>query len=163
MLKYCYEKWNKNKGKLEAALRETNLCDQSYTSLLALTVKNILNDGLGDDDYSYDSRWNADKITVIDNGDYQGTLLFLIPADTYQPSEYEYLMTYIGYGSCSCCDYLQSITPWDDDEPVTDEDIKNFMSLCKDFITNMIKPYNCGWRQDDEFEQVTINVQEDKE
>lgn len=160
MLKYCYEKWNKNKDKLEAALRETKLCDQTYQSLLALTVKNILNDGLGDDDYSDDNRWDADEITTIDNGNYQGTLLFLIPADTYQPSEYEYLMTYIGYGSCSCCDYLQSITPWDDDEPVTDEDIKNFMSLCKDFITNMIKPYNCGWRQDDEFEQVTMDVKE---
>lgn len=156
MLKYCYEKWNKNSGLLESALRETNLCDQSYSSLLGLTVKYILNDGLGKDDYSYDGLWDAGKITVIDNGDYQGTLLFLIPKDTYQPSEYEYLMTYIGYGSCSCCDYLQSIQPWDNDEPVSDEDIKNFMSLCKDFITNMIKPYNSGWRQDDDFEHVTM-------
>lgn len=156
MLKYCYEKWNKNKGLLEAALRETNLCDQSYSSLLGLTVKYILNDGLGKDDYNYDNQWDTGKITVIDNGDYQGTLLFLIPKNTYQPSEYEYLMTYIGYGSCCCCDYLQSITPWDDDEPVTDEVIKKFMSPCKDFIMNMIKPYNSGWRQDAEFEHVTM-------
>ena len=151
MLKYCYEKWDKNKSILEAELRKADLTSQSYKSLLELVVRCILNDG---QEESYD-RWDSKNITEIDNGDYQGTLLFLIPKHTYQPSEYEYLMTYIGYGSCSCCDYLQRIEPWDNKD-VTDETIKNFMSLCKDFVTNMIKPYNRGWRQDDNFEHVTM-------
>jgi hypothetical protein len=155
MLKYCYKKWNDNKDKLEAALRETDLSAQSYKSLLALTVKHILNPGDSNEYY-----WDTDKIEVVDNGDYQGTLLFLIPKDTYQPSEYEYLMTYIGYGSCCCCDYLQSIQPWSSDEEVTDKDIKNFMGLCKDFVTNMIKPYNSGWREDDDFKPMTMEDSE---
>lgn len=160
MMKFCYEKWDENKDKLEAALRKADLHDQTYESLLKLTVTHILNDDLTAD--AIYGGWNVDKITTIDDGDYQGTILFVIPRNTYQPSEYQYLMTYIGYGSCCCCDYLQSIEP-DYGEAGTDEDIKNYMSLCKDFITNMIKPYNCGWRQEDEFEHVTMVVHVDME
>jgi hypothetical protein len=149
MLKYCYEKWNKNQNSLEAKLREVDLSAQNYESLLALTIDCIFNDG----DYNY--QWDTESITEIDNGDYQGTLLYLIPESTYQPSEREYLMTYMGYGSCSGCDLLQAIQPWSK-EDTTEETIKNFMSLCKDFVTNMIKPYNTGWRQDDKFEHITI-------
>ena len=150
MLKYCYEKWNKNQGKLEEALRKTDLSHVGYKDLLILTIENIFND----DEYSvYD--WDTEEITEIDNGSYSGTLLYLIPMDSCEPAEYDYLMTYIGYGSCSCCDLLQSIQPDCDDEP-NDDDIKNFMSLCKDLITNMIKPYNAGWRQNDIFEHVAI-------
>lgn len=144
MLKYCYEKWNKNKDKLEEALRKTDLSHVSYRELLILTVENVFNDD-----------WDTEQITEINNGSYSGTLLYLIPMDYCEPAEYDYLMTYIGYGSCSCCDLLQSIQPDCDDEP-NDEDIKNFMSLCKDFVTNMIKPYNAGWRQNDIFEHVTM-------
>ena len=154
MLKYCYEKWNKNQGVLEAALRKTDLYSQSYKDLLKLTVECIFNDG----EYCQ-PLWNAKNITEIDDGDYQGTLLYLIPEDTYQPSEYEYLMTYIGYGSCSGCDLLQSIQPYCG-EPITDLDVKNYMSLCKDFITNMIKPYNSGWRNEEQFEHITMEVTE---
>lgn len=149
MLKYCYEKWDKNKGVLEEKLRKTDLSMVGYLDLLRLTVECILNDN------EYGLKWDSKRITAIDNGDYQGTLLYLIPQDCYQPSEYEYLMTYMGYGSCSGCDLLQSIQPWDESD-ITDDTVKDFMSLCKDFITNMIKPYNTGWREDDRFEQMTM-------
>lgn len=154
MIKYCYERWDKNKDKLEAALRETDLSDVGYADLLALVVKHILNETPHETFYA---GLDADNIHCIDDGDYQGTLLFLIPEKTYQPSEHGYLMTYIGYGSCSCCDYLQSIQPWDKSE-ITNETIKKFMSLCKDFITNMVKPYNHGWRQSDDFEHISMEV-----
>lgn len=149
MLRYCYEKWNKNRSTLEKKLRETNLCGVNYLDLLKLTVKCIFNDD------AFDVKWDTENITEIDNGDYQGTLLYLIPGDYYQPSESEYLMTYIGYGSCSGCDLLQSIQPWDRSK-VTEETIKDFMSLCKDFVTNTVKPYNYGWRSDGRFEQMTM-------
>lgn len=147
MLKYCYEKWNQNKDKLEEALRKTDISRVEYRDLLVLTVENILNDSRRE--------WSTEGITEIDDGDYQGTLLYVIPSNTYQPSEYEYLMTYIGYGSCSGCDLLQSIQPYSAEE-TTDEDIAEFMALCKDFITNMIKPYNRGWRREEEFEHITL-------
>lgn len=89
MLKYCRDKWYENKDKLEKALREANnLNECEYKELVVMVVKHILNPG--EDDYNtYDSK----NITVIDNGDYQGTQLFIIPMDTYQPDEYEYILT----------------------------------------------------------------------
>ena len=152
MLKYCLDKWNKNRDRLEDVLRtdwELYRCDYEY--LVKLVIKHILND----EECEYGDKWDADRITTIDNGDYQGTLLFVIPNATYQPSEYEYLLTYIGYGSCSVCDYLQSIQPWEARD-LTDQEVKNFMALCKDILTNIIKPWNQGWRHDDRFEVVTM-------
>ena len=47
------------------------------------------------------------KITVVDDGDYQGTLLFLVPEKCYQPHNYWSSKVY--YGSCSGCDTFQAI------------------------------------------------------
>lgn len=46
------------------------------------------------------------KIHTIDDGDYQGTYLFIIPEKGYQPSKY--WATTVYYGSCSGCDTLQA-------------------------------------------------------
>ena len=151
MLKYCLKKWDANKGILEERLKNDktlNNCDYKY--LVELVVECILNPSC--DDYE---RWDAKNITVVDNGDYQGTLLFLIPCDCYQPEESEYLMTYVGYGSCSGCDTLQRIQEYYEYEKrPTASQLKDYMTLCKDLVTNMIKPYNGGWRFDEEFETV---------
>ena len=151
MLKYCLDKWNQNKGLLEEQLKKDttlNSCDCDYVDLVKLIVDFILNPGV-------DIKWNSDEITVVDNGDYQGTQLFLIPRMTYQPSEYEYLMTYVGYGSCSGCDTLQAIHDYSEN-PLTEEQVKDFMTLCKDLLTNMVKPYNAGWRHEEDFVEVTL-------
>ena len=143
MIKYCLERWNKNQDALRKQLEEDislNSCDYEY--LVKLVAKHILGE-----------EWDAESITTIDNGDYQGTLLFLIPRNTYQPSEFDYLMTYIGYGSCSLCDTLQGIQDWAKKKP-TPEQLNGYMTLCKDLITNMILPYNAGWRASPDFEPV---------
>lgn len=98
-------------------------------------------------------KWDAGNVTEIDNGYYQGTLLFLIPRDTYQPAEYDYLMTYVGYGSCSGCDTLQAIQDCGEGK-LNESQVKDFMTLCRDLVCAMIKPYNCGWRNNEEFETV---------
>ncbi|HBE8999145.1 TPA: hypothetical protein KOR19_001182 [Clostridioides difficile] len=116
----------------------------SYEDLVKLSVKHILNDNINEDD-----EWDVDNISEIDNGDYQGTLLYLIPKKTYQPNEYEYLMTYVGYGSCSDCDTLINIQDSD-----SEDSIEDYMCLCKDIICNIIKPYNFGWREDDKYNVV---------
>lgn len=154
MIKYCIEKWDKNRKKLEDALREdTTLNSCNYGYLVKLIVENILNDETND----YGDTWDSENITTVDNGDYQGTLLFLIPTDTYQPSEYDYLMTYVGYGSCCVCDILQAIQDWDNVKP-TEQQLKDYMTLCKDLVCNMIKPYNTGWRADECFEPIQEGV-----
>jgi hypothetical protein len=147
MIKFCRDKWDKNKDKLiEELKRDTSLNSCDYLYLVKKTVDIILNDD--EDNYN---NYSTKGITQIDDGDYQGTLLFMIPRNTYQPSEYDYLMTYVGYGSCSGCDCLQSIQAWHYDDPPTEEQIKDFLSLCKDIIQNIVRPYNCGWREDKEF------------
>lgn len=44
--------------------------------------------------------------TKINDGDYQGTLLFFCHRCMYQPSIYEYYWTHIDYGSCTGCDTM---------------------------------------------------------
>ncbi|MEL3959454.1 hypothetical protein NST17_20085 [Caldifermentibacillus hisashii] len=154
MLKFCIEQWNKNKDKLRKDI-EDNFAEYnnaSYKDLVVKVVDIIFND---EDDY-YGDKFDSENITEIDNGDYQGTLLYIIPQDTYQPSESEYLMTYVGYGSCSGCDTLQAIQMWSfDDEDVRDDEkeqfIKDMLGLCLNLVQNTIKPYNYGWRKDDRF------------
>ena len=154
MIKYCLDKWNKNYKRLESALASVEnlneVCDYKY--LVAMIVKNILND---EGDYY---QWAEDRITEIDDGNYQGTLLYMIPEDTYQPDECEYLMTFVGYGSCSGCDTLQGIKSydWDDEPKASEKQLKAYMELCRDMVMHMIKPYNEGWREVEEFNTVVM-------
>lgn len=150
MLKYCLRKWDENKKKLEEELlKDPDLNGCKYKHIVEKVVEIILNTN---EEYL----WNSEGITEIDDGDYQGTLLFLIPRKTYQPSEHEYLMTYVGYGSCSGCDTLQAIQDYGENL-ISEDQLKGFMALCKDIITNMIKPYNYGWRNEEEFTEVEFN------
>ena len=59
------------------------------------------------------------RVHEIDDGDYQGTLVYVIGAYGYQPSTYWFVM--IGYGSCSGCDALQAARYCGDDEERTNE------------------------------------------
>ena len=152
MIKFCKDQWDANRERLEEALRDDtqlNKCDYKY--LLSLVVTHILNPGL----VSFEQGWSARKITVIDDGDYQGTLMFLIPKDCYQPSESDYLLTFVSYGSCSVCDTLMGIQGWDDAKP-TEQQLKDYMALCKDLVANMVKPYNNGWREDERYNTVEL-------
>ena len=137
MIKFCKDQWDANRERLEEALRDDmqlNKCD--YKQLLSLVVTHILNPGL----VNFEQGWSAKNITVIDDGDYQGTLMFLIPQDCYQPEESEYLLTFVNYGSCSGCDTLMGIQGWDDSKPTTERQLKDYMALCKDLVMNMVKP-----------------------
>ena len=151
MMKIVATKWGENSEKLRKALSENDgLNNCNYLDLVKLSFDIILNDGS-----LSTARLDLDKITKVDDGDYQGTLLFLIPFDTYQPTEYEYLMTYINYGSCSVCDVLQSIQDCiGDHKKLTKEQVDDFMTLCKGILQNTICPYNFGWRVDDNFNQI---------
>ena len=67
-------------------------------------------------------------------------------------------MTYAGYGSCSVCDTLLSITDYDTyGKKFNEHQVNALLTLCKDILTNTIKPYNYGWRYKDIFDTVEIN------
>lgn len=159
MLKYCYHKWDYNKKSLQEAIQKDkniNSCDYAY--LVKLITRYILNGSFPPRLSEYEQKWDCNNITLVCNGDYQGTQLFLIPLDTYQPSEYDYLLTYAGYGSCSGCDTLLSIQhSYGYGEKLPNErQVKEYMDLCKDLVTNMVKPYNSGWRNESMFDHVKM-------
>jgi len=156
MIKYCLKQWDKNKSRLEAAIRADNTInneERKYDYLVKLVVDYILNEEgskEGDPDV-----WDSEKIYQIDDGEWSGTLLFLIPKKTYVPAEYEYLMTYADYGSCHGCDTLLQIQGYDNEGKLpTGQQVDDYMTLCRDLVSHMIVPYNFGWRHDKRFDSV---------
>ncbi|KKL82598.1 hypothetical protein LCGC14_1983120, partial [marine sediment metagenome] len=77
----------------------------SYKSLLRKALEVIQgSEGLG-----YGSTPDPERIHEINDGDYQGTIVFVIGAKGYQPDTY--WSTTVYYGSCSGCDAIEAA--WD--------------------------------------------------
>ena len=140
MIQWLNEKWFKNKNKLENYFRTHKQEEySSYQDILHATLEIIINIDIDE----WNTKLDLDKIHVIDDGDYQGTLIFLIPNDGYQPDEDDYLVTFIWYGSCSGCDTLLNIQEnWDvEDEgeymglPNTTQ-LHDYMTLALHLIEN---------------------------
>lgn len=152
MIKYALRKWDAGRDTLRRIISQTEKAERyywNYIDIVKMVCRCILNVNMIEGDPEID----VDKITMIDNGDYQGTLLFMLPFCTYQPpSESDYLMTFVDYGSCSGCDTLQIIQSNDDpsDQDMTD----SYLTLCRDIVNNIIRPYNYGWRNKEMFDHV---------
>ncbi len=114
-----------SKEKIITGLKETR--PQDYKNLVERLVSLL---GEVDD---YDGP-DLERIVVIDHGDYQGTLLFIIGAKGYQPSNYWCIP--VGYGSCSGCDTLEAIGGYSDD-PVTDEQANEYWTLMLHMVQKM--------------------------
>ena len=71
-----------------------------------LTYQDLLEFGLRVINTPYETP-DPGRVHVINDGDYQGTLVFIIAEQGYQPSGYYYTSVY--YGSCSYCDTLQGV------------------------------------------------------
>ena len=78
---------------------------------------------------------DPERIHQIDDGDYQGTLLFVIAARSYQPDDYWFVK--VGYGSCSGCDTLQAINYSLDDNPPTDDQVSQYMTLALHIVQGL--------------------------
>ena len=124
MIKEFVQAWDKNKDLLLENFKQKN--PSSYQDIVEKLVTIVINPYLKDEcsiEYPMDNGLDIENMTVIDNGDYQGTTIYIIPYDTYQPSVSDYVMTNNYYGSCSGCDTFQSIELWDDE--ATQEEIEN--------------------------------------
>jgi hypothetical protein len=71
----------------------------SYASLLDMAIRACRSDNNG-------AAPDPDRIHTIDDGHYQGTLVFVVASGGYQPSRY--WTTRVEYGSCSGCDALEA-------------------------------------------------------
>lgn len=80
----------------------------SYEDIFTQTIEMMFKDC---DEYSYP---DFKRITVIDHGEYQGTLVFVVGGCEYQTSNY--WMTSVDYGSCSGCDTFEAYSDCDNPE-----------------------------------------------
>lgn len=90
-----------------------------YKDIVSIVIRAISSD-------AKDSFPDPERIHEIDDGDYQGTLVYVIGEKGYQPSEYWYVK--IGYGSCSGCDSLKDINEFSKGKP-TEEEVNKYMLL----------------------------------
>lgn len=119
--------WDKHKDELENYFRTTPQCDyDSYKKLVIALLNKVINVDLDWDEF------NTEKVHEIDDGNYQGTLVFLVPESRYQPDRYFYTMVW--YGSCSYCDTLQSIQSENLGGYPTDDQVKDYMALCLNML-----------------------------
>ena len=132
MIQEFAEAWGENQTLLRAylALNKQSEYDD-YEKLFAALFNYVINPYLKS---KGKTEYGVDDITKIDNGNYQGTLLFLIPKDSYQPSYDEYVISYVWYGSCSGCDTLMGINHYITDVTPSDEQLSEYMQLCLNML-----------------------------
>jgi hypothetical protein len=131
MITELIKQWEENKHKLEEYFRTTKQNEYSSYKTIVKKVFEICLPKATDCD-----NWNLDRMTVIDDAHYQGTQIFIIPTDTYQPSVNDYVMTNAYYGSCSGCDTLQAISSYDDDLP-TNVQVEQYMTLALHLVQKL--------------------------
>lgn len=126
MIKEFCLAWEKNKDKLEEYFRKTRQEEYgNYEDLVKLLFDIVINPSIECDHY----RLDTENILVIDDGDYQGTQVFILHRDQYQPSVEDYVYTNTYYGSCSGCDTLLSINEYEDELP-SESQVNDYMDLC---------------------------------
>ena len=124
MIQAFVDRWMEHREVAAARLAEGH--PNSYGELVELVVRTVGSGEYGEPD--------PKRIHTIDDGDYQGTLLFVIGAEGYQPSTY--WSTAVSYGSCSGCDTLQAISGYSG-EPPTPEQVEQYMTLCLHLVQGM--------------------------
>lgn len=123
MIKEFIEKWDKYKNELEEYFKTNKQLEYSSYELIVKALFDII---INKDE---EDKFDTENITVIDDGDYQGTQIFILHKDWYQPSVEDYVYTNTYYGSCSGCDTLLAIQDWDLEELPSEEQIKEYMTL----------------------------------
>ena len=118
MIQEFVKAWDARKGEIEAQFRAKH--PENYDQIVEAVVTII---HANSDNYK---RPDPKRITSIDYGDYQGTLLFIIAGSGYQPNNYWFVK--VAYGSCSGCDTLSAICDCCNNPP-TDEQVADYMTL----------------------------------
>jgi len=129
MIQQFVDRFMAKKGEVRAQFAKKQ--PDNYAEIVKMVVGVI-----GEDKDYADDNPDPERIHAIDDGDYQGTLLFVIGATGYQPNDYWYVK--VSYGSCSGCDTLEGIRSYDDDPP-TEEQINDYMALALHIVQGLKK------------------------
>lgn len=118
-------RFERKKFDIREKLRSRGVPTLFYDDIVKAVIEGI-SDDYGDPD--------PENIHRINDGDYQGTLLFIIPEKCYQPHTYWYVKVW--YGSCSWCDTLQAIQ---DGCGSDDEKLDDIMTLALHIVQGIKK------------------------
>ena len=126
MIESFVKSWYNRKHLIEEQFRKER--PYSYEDIIRAVVP-ILK---VDEDRLYGNP-DPERICEINHGDYQGTLVYVIAEQGYQPSKY-WAVT-VSYGSCSGCDTLDGIlSDYTLDE---DEQINQLMTLALHIVQEL--------------------------
>ena len=150
MLEFCKMKWSHNEKVLKGVFKNSisKLKDCTYKDLVEYIIKYILNEDIGIEEYDK-FKFSLKNIHVIDDGEYQGTSVYIISMDTYQPGPSDYIITYNYYGSCSGCDTLLRVQSETENNDTLM--IDSYMDLCRHLVCRVIKPYFSLFQNEDVF------------
>lgn len=136
MTPFIVAQWEQNKDRLREQFAITPQDKYStYKELLEMVIAHavpMMREG---------EPFQLSRLVEIDHGHYQGTQIYLLANDSYQPDMGDYIVLDNSYGSCSGCDtlaYIQSLAGWDhyDDCP-TSEQIDRYMTLALHMVQRM--------------------------
>lgn len=149
MKKFVIDAWEKHKNDLRENFRkDPNIWREWYKDIVTTIYQTL-----------FPKQLDLNHIIEIDDGDYQGSLLFVVPFNKYQPAPYEYLTTWVSYGSCSGCDtliYIKEKCPWGGtDKEISKETLDELMRLALDIARNTRlfrdNPYDSKWNEETEY------------
>lgn len=128
MIKELVSSWEENKDLVRQELLKKH--PEDYKELVTMLLSKV----------ATPLNLDLSNLTELDHGDYQGSLVYIIPENTYQPCTYYGAM--ISYGSCSVCDTLQRIKDYSDGLP-NEEQVEQYMALCLHIVQKFKKLF--GW------------------
>ena len=121
MIQHFVEQWHENKHKLKSFLEkeydqseDKRFWGPSYIELHQKLFELVVTEPR-EIRTPFDQRWNNyswdfNRFLVLDHGEYQGTMIFIMVPDVYQPSlDKDYYFTSVMYGSCSHCDTMEHV------------------------------------------------------
>lgn len=124
--------WEENKHLLRQEFEKAH--PEEYIDIVRGVIKIITKEEHGHD-------LDPNRIHQIDDGEYQGTLVFVIAATGYQPWDYWYVK--VSYGSCSGCDTLMSIQDgfnWgEDNRKPNKQQVDDYMTLALHILQGLKK------------------------
>lgn len=120
MIQKFVDRFMAKKGQLREQFKAQR--PESYSVIVRAVVEAVMDEN----DYDCDSP-DPERIHEIDDGDYQGTLVFVVGAQGYQPFKYWYIR--ISYGSCSGCDTLDRIHMESWEDTPTDSQVSQYIDL----------------------------------
>lgn len=126
MIQKFVDRFMANKEKLADKFSQKH--PASYVAIVEAVIETITDE----DDYL---DIDPSRIHVIDDGDYQGTQLFVIAQKSYQPRKY--WCVYVNYGSCSGCDTLASIRTEDEGENPTTSQVSDYLTLALHIVQSL--------------------------